>query len=310
MNHDMRRQSQSDIAPVQTADVLKHLGDSLSTQWRRYRKRLKRCQECFSEEAVHDSRVATRRLLSTIELLGAFVPERDIRKARRALKRHLDIFDQLRDTQVQLIYVGRMTGTVPAARTFHDWLRMREARFTREARKAVKRIQTKLLGRRIAAFEKEIRRRRKQVTREQAFAMVRRAMNRAFAGVARLCRHAQTGDTKIIHRTRIAFKRFRYMVEALSPLLPAVTEEHRHAMRGYQTMMGDIQDSEVLLAALDKFMQKEEVNAAPARRLNKELMGWHRKLIQVYLNAAGRLRRFWPLPGLKPPAQKRKTKSP
>ena len=59
------------------------------------------------------------------------------------------------------------------------------------------------------------------------------------------------------------------MVEALSPLLPAVTEEHRHAMRGYQTMMGDIQDSEVLLAALDKFMQKEEVNAAPARRLNK-----------------------------------------
>ena len=75
-------------------------------------------------------------------------------------------------------------------------------------------------------------------------------------------------------------------------------------------MMGDIQDLEVLLAALDKFIQKEEVNAAPARRLKKELVRWHRKLIQVYLNAAGRLRRFWPLPGLRPRAQKRKTKSP
>ena len=164
---------------------------------------------------MHDSRVETRRLLSTLELLGAFVPEHDIRKARRALKRHLDTFDQLRDTQVQLTYVGRMTGTVPAARTFHGWLRMRKARFTRETRKAVKHIQTKRLGRRIAAFEKEIRRRRKQITREQAFAMVQRAMNQAFARVARLCRRVQTGDTRTIHRTRIAFKRFRYMVEAL-----------------------------------------------------------------------------------------------
>lgn len=83
MNHNMRRQSQSDIAPAQIADVLEHLGDSLNTQWRRYRKRLKRCQERFSEDAVHDSRVETRRLLSTIELLGAFIPERDIRKADR-----------------------------------------------------------------------------------------------------------------------------------------------------------------------------------------------------------------------------------
>ena len=283
----MRRQSQSDITPVQTADVLKHLGGSLNTQWRRYRKRLRRCQKHFSEEAVHDVRVETRRLLSTIELLGAFIPERDIRKVRRELKRHLDTFGQLRDTQVQLGYIGRMAGAFPDAHAFYDWLRKREARFTRITRKAVKRIRTKRLGRRLAAFEKEIRCRRKQVTREQAFVMVRRAMNRAFARVAQLCRHVRADDIRTIHRTRIAFKRFRYMVEALSPLLPAVTEDHRRALRGYQCMMGDIQDMEVLLAALDKFVQKEEVNAASARRLKKELVRWRRMLIQIYLNAAG-----------------------
>jgi len=297
MNHDMRRQSQADIAPVQTADVLKHLGDSLNTQWRRYRKRLKRCQKRFSQDAVHGVRVETRRLLSTIELLGAFIPERDIQKVRRALKRHLDTFDQLRDTQVQLGYVGRMAGAFPDARAFYDWLRKRETRFTRETRKAVKRIRTKRLGRCLAALEKEIRRRRKQVTREQAFIIVRRAMNRAFARVAQLCRHMRADDTRTIHRTRIAFKRFRYMIEALSPLLPAVTEDHRRALRGYQCMMGDIQDMEVLLAALDRFVQKEEVNAASARRLRNELVRWRRMLIQIYLNAADRLRRFWPPPG-------------
>jgi hypothetical protein len=71
-------------------------------------------------------------------------------------------------------------------------------------------------------------------------------------------------------------------------------------------MMGDVQDMEVLLAALDKFVQKEGVNAASARRLKKELVRWDRLLIHVYLNATGRLQRFWPPPGLKP-TQKRKT---
>jgi hypothetical protein len=71
-------------------------------------------------------------------------------------------------------------------------------------------------------------------------------------------------------------------------------------MRGYQCMMGDIQDMEVLLAALDKFVQREGVNAVSARRLKKELVRWRQMLIQIYVNAAGRLRRFWPPPGLRP----------
>ena len=291
------------------ADVLEHLGDSLHAQWRRYRKRLKRCQRHFSEDAVHASRVETRRLLATVGLLGAFIPEPDLRKARRALKHYLDSFDQLRDTQVQLVYVGRMAGTFPDAYEFYDWLRDRKARFIRETRKAVKHIRTKRLGRRFAAFEREIRRQRKQIPCAQAFAMVQRATNQAFARVAGLCRHVRAGDTKTIHRTRIAFKRFRYMIEALAPLLPAVTPEHRRAMRGYQCMMGDIQDMEVLLAALDKFVQKEGVNIRSARRLKKELVRWHRLLIEIYLNAAGRLRRFWPPSELEPPTQKRKNKA-
>lgn len=295
-------------ASIPAADVLKHLGDSLHTQWRRYRKRLKRCQKHFSEDAVHASRVETRRLLSTLELLGAFIPEHNLRRARCALKQYLDIFDQLRDTQVQLVYVGRMAGTFPDAHAFYDWLRDRQVRFIRKTRKAVRHIQTKRLGRRLERFEKEIRCRRKQVTREQALAVVQRGMSEAFARVARLCRHVRAGDTKTIHRTRIAFKRFRYMVEALTPLLPAVTPDHRRAMRGYQCMMGDIQDMEVLLAALDKFVQKEGVDAGSARRLKKELVRWRHLLIQIYLNAAGRLRRFWPPPGLEPSMQKRKNK--
>jgi CHAD domain-containing protein len=302
----MRRSNPAAVASGQTADVLQHLGDSLNTRWRRYRKRLKRCQKKFSEDAVHDVRVEARRLLSTLELLAAFFPEQDIKKARRALKHHLDTFDELRDTQVQLTYVGRLAETFPDAREFHGWLQKRKTRFTRSTRKAVKHIKTRRLGRCLAAFEKEIQRRHKQISREEALAIAQRAIKQAFARVARLCRHVRAGDPQTIHRTRIAFKRFRYMVEALSPLLPAVTEDHRRAMRAYQCMMGDIQDMEVLLAALNKFGQKKNINAAAARRLKQELVRWRRMLVQIYVNAAGRLRRFWPPAGLKPPRNRGK----
>ena len=289
-------------------DVLKHLADSLPGQWRRYRKRLQQCQVRFSEQAVHESRVETRRLLATVELLRAFIPEKDIKKTRRALKHHLDTFDQLRDTQVQLAYVGRMTRTFRAARPFHLWLGKREARFTRETRKAVRHIKTRRLGRRLAAFEKEITRLRGIIPRARAFAMTFKAIDQAFACVARLCRRVRAEDTRTIHRTRIAFKRFRYMVEALSPLLSLVNDDHRRALRGYQSMMGDVQDVEVLLAAFERFVCSQTMDDRPARRLRDELLRRRQWLIRVYLNAADKLRRFWPLP--KParpvPARKRR----
>ncbi len=286
-----RAGSQDDVR----ANVLQHLADSLKNQWRRYRKRLKRCQARFSEEAVHESRVETRRLLATVELLRAFIAEKDVKKARRALKCHLDTFDQLRDTQVQLNYVNRLTRAFPLARVFHKWLQKREARFTREARKAVRHIKTGRLRIRIATFEKEINHLRRRTPSDRAFTTALKAVDGAFARVAQACRRVKAEDTETIHRTRIAFKRFRYMIDALSPVLPEVTEQRRRAMRGYQSMMGDVQDAEVLLAALNKFIRTEKIDGRSARRLRTELQRRRAWLVRVYLNAAGKLRQLWPL---------------
>ena len=278
--------------------MLKHLRDSLHVQWRRSRKRLKQCQRRFSEEAVHDTRVETRRLLATVELLRAFIGEEDLEKARRSLKRHLDTFDLLRDTQVQMGYAGRITRTFPIAREFRTWLRRRETRFTRKAGRSVKDIKTRRLGRRIAGFEAELARLRKTTPSARAFETALHAIDRSFARVADVCGKVKASDTVTIHRTRLAFKRFRYMIEALSPLLPTVTDEHRRAMRGYQSMMGDIQDVEVLSASFDKFVRSQEIDPAKARPLREELRRRRRWLIRVYLNAANKLGQFWPLPGL------------
>jgi CHAD domain-containing protein len=84
------------------------------------------------------------------------------------------------------------------------------------------------------------------------------------------------------------------MLDALAPLLPAVTDQHRQAMRGYQSMMGDIQDVEVLLATLDKYI-KHGNNDRGTQRLHAVFRRRREQLIHVYLNAAGKLQQFWPL---------------
>lgn len=44
--------------------------DSLNTRWGKYKAELKICRQEFSEEAVHDFRVAARRLLAFLDLLA------------------------------------------------------------------------------------------------------------------------------------------------------------------------------------------------------------------------------------------------
>ncbi len=275
-------------------EVLKHLAGSLETQWRRHQKKLKRCQRHFSEAAVHHSRVETRRLLSTVELAGAFLSAGATRKARRALKQHLDVFDDLRDTHVQLLYVGRMLRAFPAAKAFHEFLLKRERRFDRRTRKQIRRIKTRRLGKSIQSFREEIGRQRKRIPAKQAFKVVRRAVDRAFARVVRLRERVRAKDTATIHRTRVAFKKFRYMLESLAPLVPGIAGQQLASLHPYQTMMGDIQDVEVLLTTLDKFLRRQEACGERLNAFRNELLRRRQWLIERCLLSADMLRAFWP----------------
>jgi len=267
---------------------------SLQKQWKRYRKELKRCQRKFSEKAVHNSRVTARRLSATIELLESFLPPEIIKKGSCLIKEHLNIFDDLRDAQVQLVAVTSLQGTFPAARTFCEWLRRRESRFSKRTRTCVKRSKTKPLAKLIAAAEDAFEKELKKQSRDNATKLLVRSVNKAFTRTVRLKQRIQTAHPKTIHCTRVAFKRFRYMVELLAEHLSA-DEKMLAEMQHYQTMMGDIQDAEVLLQSFDKFVRKKNIRSESAIQLREELLRRRQWLIKVYMDAAGQLRDFWPI---------------
>ena len=285
------------------------LARSLKQQWKRYRKQLKRCQHKCSPGAIHAFRVETRRLVSTLELLGGFLPARRVEKAQRILKRHRDAFDALRDTQVQVAAIGKMRRTFPALRPFYDCLRERGERLTKRTLKSLTKVRTGRLGKLVAACREEVEEQLTRCTPREALTVLLRSVARAFRRTRVLRGRIDARDTLTIHRTRVAFKKFRYMVETLAEHLPGITAERLAAMHQYQTMMGEIQDAEVLLATLDRFLLQEEIKLRAVRHFRVELLRRRQQLIRTYLKAADQLLEFWPLPdsgaGV-PPAQPRR----
>ncbi|MBI5388339.1 MAG: CHAD domain-containing protein [Verrucomicrobia bacterium] len=275
------------------ARLHRHLIGSLRRQWKRYRKRLKKCQEKFTEEAVHDFRVEARRLLSVLGLIAVFDKAGRVRRASRAVKAHLDTFDTLRDTQVHLLRVAPLCQRFAEARRFQDYLRKREKKCAAAAAREVQRIKTKRLERWLNELEDDLRRRRKQGEARHDFAAVIAAVDRAFAAVSRYRQEISASRPQTIHRTRIAFKRFRYMVEALATLLPGEHEEWLRAMQAYQTMMGDVQDVEVARERLERFAEKRQDPVAAVNSLKQEFERESKAAVRACLVNADRLYDFW-----------------
>src|SRR5215216_45722 len=114
----------TNLTDIQESKQVAHelLLAALKSRWKSYRKELKRCSSEFSQEAVHDLRVAVRRLLALIQLLNSISARPRYQKLIRSLKDQLDEFDQLRDTQVILTEISRVLGELPQLREFEEYL--------------------------------------------------------------------------------------------------------------------------------------------------------------------------------------------
>src|SRR5258706_3641769 len=123
--------------------------EALEQRWKNYRAELKRCRAEFSNEAVHDLRVATRRMLALIQLLNSIAPRPRLQKLIRAFKDQLDEFDDLRDTQVMLAEISEIIHELPQLQGFQKHLQYSEERLLRNLRKKIKQLESSEVTRRI-----------------------------------------------------------------------------------------------------------------------------------------------------------------
>jgi CHAD domain-containing protein len=271
------------------------LAKALDDRWQTYRKQLRHCREEFTEEGVHELRVATRRLLAQFVLLECVAPSASLEKGRRILKRRLAALGDLRDTQVQRLFVELKTARFPELALLHPWLRRRERRLVRSAAGKVNRWRTRKLEKWVAAMASELTiHARGSRAQSQLASAVLRATAHAFAEAVQHRRAINPADPRTIHQTRVAFKRFRYMMESLSPALTGLSKRQLRALAHYQRRMGIIQDLEVLRRCVARFIHENSKTEPLLRPFCRHLQQRRARAVHSFLKSADRLFEFWP----------------
>lgn len=223
------------------------------------------------DEALHDFRVALRRLRSTLRLyrpeLGRSVPAR----MRRRVKKMTRATNAARDAEVQLAWLqGARLRLTPPERLARNWWRNRLVERRDGGYQSV-RVRT------LAAFHATAPHVERALTRIAAggangdvggFARVtgERLQTTAQALGEALGKIRAVTDTGEIHAARIAGKRLRYLLEPVAPALPGGRAAIRE-MKRFQDEFGLLNDTLVRLAEIEDAVQAAGAEQARAALL-------------------------------------------
>jgi len=257
--------------------------------WENYRVQVKICRREFSEEAVHDLRVATRRLLAVLDIARALDPGPRLQKTRRFLKDQIDDLDDLRDAQVMLVEVSETIENFPDLKPFEIHLQEREKHLLRLARKQINALKLSEFKKRIEKIGESLK---KRSIEERFHVQLSHAVDNVYLRTMQAFVQVDASQPSTIHRLRLAFKKFRYMAEVVHPLIPDYPASHLERMHIYQSAMGDIQDIEVFLSALDDFSENgaSSIDSKPIRRFYEQR---HAEFIAAFIEDKGELITFW-----------------
>jgi CHAD domain-containing protein len=92
----------------------------------------------------------------------------------------------------------------------------------------------------------------------------------------------------------VAFKRFRYIVESLSPGITGLSKRQLRTLAYYQRKMGIIQDLEVMQACLTRYSRDDKKREALLHRFSRHLRQRRARALRSFLKSADRLFDFWP----------------
>jgi len=251
--------------------------ESGRTRAARFREVLKRASaDPTDDEAIHDLRVAIRRLLAWIAVRDALLgPDRRLRGARSSLKALMTPLGKLRDAHVKRDWIrnvvpeGDESSYRYAVQVSSDVLRWESRVRKRLVARSTRRLRVPLpggsggLGGRLEAA----------ILAPDILGRLEREVSKHRDGAL------DPAHPEALHRMRLAFKKYRYVAEVLLPLFPKATEETSRRLHAFQTLLGTIHDFDVILAEANAFRRDilgaaaESAIETAFRRLREEKFG-------------------------------------
>ena len=249
-----------------------------------------RCRKSSSEEAVHDARVALRRLSAALDFIGPALPDVRVRKLRRQAKRNRARLAKLRDRQVAVLLVADLCASVPELESYRAHLRAKGEKVEAESRRVLTRLSLPGLARTVSSVSRQYG----ALSPSQIVMQKRRLLKETGALCGDVLERrdlALAGDMDAWHRFRIGVKRLRYRLEITRPLYPRLRDAHMKALRRVQTELGDLHDLVVVARGFEKFaFRKKKMHPRSAQDVQSELD----RIMKRYRAKAARASGFLP----------------
>ena len=235
------------------------------------------------EEAVHDLRVALRRIRSLLRLVRPVSGRYHVDGIREGLRRVASATGSLRDEEVLRETIAAMPCSPEHAKAMKAWQTKRAQR-ERMLRKAmVRMLDARSLDEPIHRLRALLQlpcepRRDKEV---QRFAKQR--VSEAHA-VVDAKRSVTADDVEGMHELRITYKRLRYAVEAFSRVLPSELRTWGEVATRFQKILGTLHDHDV---ALDVVRRATALAPEPREALLEALSARRLQVAAEYVERAG-----------------------
>lgn len=212
--------------------------------------------------AVHDLRVAVRRLTAALELAEVLGP-RLRRRSWRALRDLLKALSPLRDAQVQVRAVAMARAPADAAaKEVLRQLRRQERALRRDTKRRLRELRLGELGRDVAGLLHAL------LHDELGDELVQQALlgelARRHLELDRRRHRFEPDDARALHRSRLALKDYRYALEVLAPLLPPSSEALRLTTSELQAELGQAHDQHVLSELVRSLSRETSRKLAPS----------------------------------------------
>jgi len=202
----------------------------------------------YDAEAVHDLRVALRRLRTLLRPARAIYGKQRLRAVADELRRFAQATGIVRDEEVLHETLAELDLPRRTRRALDAWIRSR-GRHERELRKTAVDFLTSdaateakpSLEAALTALEASVRPRRKG--KQSATALAQSALNAAIEGVrATGAARAKTADPAAMHALRIREKRLRYTAELFAEVLPGESSRLAKDAARMQKRLGELHD--------------------------------------------------------------------
>jgi len=265
------------------------LFEAFEKRWDDFQVRFKLYRHEPSEESVHDLRVASRRFLSIIELIRGVAPHPRLQRMRKYYKDQLNSYDELHDTQVMIVEIEEVLEDFPDAEPFLTYLEKREKRLMRAAEKKADLVQLGNLRKRVNVIVKDIE--SLAAKDPQLNEHLLRVVDDAYLLVKDRAEILDPSQVATIHRLRIAFKKFRYLIEIVFPIVPEFPKETFERMHDLQSVMGEIHDVEVLLSSLEDYGENQTGFESAALRAYFQQV--HAQDIELFYQNVACVTSFW-----------------